>query len=460
MMTNSKLIPSCSVLALLVLIHIIEAITSFAPTISFITSTSTKINRNIHRLVEIRTQTTGIYHRGTYRYSLQAAKGDRNIHRYDKSTRTRTRTQRKRAKEKTVVILYYKPKGVITSHSNNDAVSNDSSESKRRTVYEDIMSMNGYLPLSSQNAATSAATSAGSVHVDVDVNTITNPNPESFSKITGIQSSKLHAIGRLDAETTGLLLLTNDGQLVHHVTNPTASSSKQKKVVKVYEALIMGHHTLDINMDTDTDTDTDTDSSTTTNTREEAESSQKLRRLLNGVDIGKKYGGMTQPPEALEVLGHPSPKSTLVRIAISEGKNRQVRRMFHAINSGVMQLHRSRVGTIDLNFLKGQRVDNHDGDDNDNDNQDCDHDHNHSRDELNDMEGSWRVLTEKEVLDGLGWKSRYIDAVEEGSSTSTRSGSRNKKKGQGARKRSRNTNTHSNANSNSNSNSRRERQKR
>ena len=49
--------------------------------------------------------------------------------------------------------------------------------------------------------------------------------------------SKLHAIGRLDADTTGLLLLTNDGALVHHVTNPTASSNQGTgKIVKVYDA--------------------------------------------------------------------------------------------------------------------------------------------------------------------------------------------------------------------------------
>jgi len=182
----------------------------------------------------------------------------------------------------------------------------------------------------------------------------------SFQKATGIHS-KLHAIGRLDADTTGLLLLTNDGGLVHHVTNPTAASSKGggKKLVKTYEALIMGYHTLD----------------------ENEESSTKLRGLLDGVDIGKKYGGMTLPPEDLEVLDHPTTKTTLVRISISEGKNRQVRRMFHAINSGVIRLHRSRIGELDLGMLDGG-------------------------------EGCWRMLTEEEVLKGLGWKCRYIREVQ------------------------------------------------
>ena len=240
--------------------------------------------------------------------------------------------------EKTVVILYHKPKGVITSHSNQDSYKVSTSDAHvRQTVYQDVMSVKGYIPTSNLDKAST-----------------------SFQKVTGIHS-KLHAVGRLDAETTGLLLLTNDGGLVHHVTNPTASSSTDQKIIKVYDALIMGHHTLEINDD----------------------SSEKLRQILGGVDIGKKYGGMTLPPHALQILEHPSSKSTLVRIAISEGRNRQVRRMFHAINSGVMQLHRRKVGNLDLDMLK-----HHNGDVGE--------------------EGSWRLLTKKEILHGLGWKVRPI----------------------------------------------------
>ena len=116
------------------------------------------------------------------------------------------------------------------------------------------------------------------------------------------------------------------------------------------------------------------------------ETSTKLLELSKGVDIGKKYGGMTLPPNELQVLNHPSNKTTLVRIAISEGKNRQVRRMFHAVGSGVIQLHRRQVGNIDLDMLALG-----------------------SEDEV--AEGSWRLLTEKEIRIGLGWKVRpLVDA--------------------------------------------------
>jgi pseudouridine synthase len=172
-----------------------------------------------------------------------------------------------------------------------------------------------------------------------------------FEQATGIRS-KLHAIGRLDADTTGLLLLTNDGGLVHHVTNPNAPThiAETGAITKTYEALIMGHHTEDT-----------------------------LSSLWEGVDIGAKYGGMTRPVHDLNILDHPNHKSTVVSLTISEGKNRQVRRMFHALGSGVMKLKRTNVGNHLT--LKGLE------------------------------EGEWRILSNQEVLDSLHWEPRDIDRL-------------------------------------------------
>eukprot|EP00537_Pseudo-nitzschia_pungens_P005989 CAMPEP_0172361014 /NCGR_PEP_ID=MMETSP1060-20121228/4923_1 /TAXON_ID=37318 /ORGANISM="Pseudo-nitzschia pungens, Strain cf. cingulata" /LENGTH=412 /DNA_ID=CAMNT_0013083151 /DNA_START=164 /DNA_END=1400 /DNA_ORIENTATION=+ len=267
------------------------------------------------------------------------------------TTTTRTMTRKTRARpeptapwservaEKTVVILYNKPANLITSHESQDA---------RGTVYDDVESMRGFLP---------------KITVE-DPKNGENP-PISFETATGIRS-KLHAIGRLDADTTGLLLLTNDGRLVHHVTNPnsktqeheryntdasadsTTTASKPSIIRKTYEALIMGHHT--------------------------EESLEPLRR---GVDIGKQC--VTQPlPERddLKILDHPNHKSTVVSITIGEGKNRQVRKMFHAIGSGVMKLKRTRIGR----HLTLEGVN----------------------------EGEWRVLTDNEVQRFLGWNPREL----------------------------------------------------
>ena len=230
-----------------------------------------------------------------------------------------------------MVLLYNKPANVITSHSSAD-LAPQADASGRMTVYQDVMSMGGYVPGSTQ----------------------------PFEEVTGIQS-KLHAVGRLDADTTGLLLLTNDGGLVHAVTNPNAKITNpsgasddlpsQKLVTKTYEALIMGHH--------------------------EMETSTALQQILNeGVDLGAKIG-RAEPAVDLQVLSHPTAKSTLVEITIAEGKNRQVRRTFHAVGSGVMKLRRTRIGNgLELGELE---------------------------------EGQWRVLSDEEIEKQLGWQVRYLD---------------------------------------------------
>jgi len=232
-------------------------------------------------------------------------------------------------KERTVVLLYHKPSNIITSHANTDAISiqrssqsNNNSNTVRTTVYDDITTMKGYV----------------------------GKTKGTFEQATHIKS-KLHAIGRLDADTTGLLLFTNDGGLVHHVTNPTSSThSSSSSIKKTYQATIMGHYN--------------------------ATSPQIQTLLQQGVDIGSKYGGMTKPANNLLILSHPTAKSTCVEITISEGKNRQIRRMFHAIGSGVLKLHRCCVGNLNLGNLK---------------------------------EGEWRVLHKREVEDGLGWTVRTLD---------------------------------------------------
>lgn len=246
--------------------------------------------------------------------------------------------------ERTAVIIYHKPANVITSHSNMDESPSVASQC-RRTVYEDILTMNGYVGSSSKSGQT-------------------------FEEVTGIKS-KLHAIGRLDADTTGALLLTNDGRLVHRITNPNSKDQfntqrmKQQLVQKTYEAVIMGRHTLpDKELLTKSTID------------------NPLSILLEkGVALSPKHGGQTRPVDKLSVLSHPTRTTTLVSVTISEGKNRQVRRMFHAVGSGVMKLHRVSVGSISLGELK---------------------------------QGEWRILGEKEILNGLGYECRYLDGDDRG----------------------------------------------
>ena len=151
---------------------------------------------------------------------------------------------------------------------------------------------------------------------------------------------------------TGLLLLTNNGGLVHHVTNKEAAShntnKQQQPLSKTYEALIMGYHDKDSNV---------------------------LKSIYTtGVDIGKKYGGLCEPAREFMILDHPTSKTTLVSLTIKEGKNRQVRRMFHALGSGVMKLKRARIG----NYLTLDCI---------------------------EEPGQWRFLSKDEIRTCLNWDS-------------------------------------------------------
>ena len=254
----------------------------------------------------------------------------------------------KMKQERTVVIMYHKPPNVITSHSNADAISKTQTEQSRHTVYEDIQTMKGFVSYQPK-----------------DKESI------NFETATNIQS-KLHAIGRLDAATTGLLLLTNDGELVHLITNPTAKQdNEQSKVQKTYEALIMGHHALP-------------EASTAILSSNETFPLATL--LEKGATLSPKHGGQTNPVDDLTILSYPTATTTLVSITISEGKNRQIRRMFHSIGSGVMKLHRVSIGKLALFGLSSNPTP-----------------------EL--QEGEWRLLSEDEIRLGLGWDCRCLDKV-------------------------------------------------
>ena len=115
-------------------------------------------------------------------------------------------------------------------------------------------------------------------------------------------------VGRLDADTTGALLLTNDGDLAHRLAHP------RYEVDKVYEVEVEGE--LD---------------------------DAALARLRDGVDL---HDGRTAPAQAR----HLGP--TTLELAVHEGRKHQVKRMLAAVGHPVTRLHRSRYGGLDLEGLE------------------------------------------------------------------------------------------------------------
>ena len=123
---------------------------------------------------------------------------------------------------------------------------------------------------------------------------------------------RLYPIGRLDYNTSGLLLVTNDGDLTQKLTHPSF------ELGKTYVAKIEGEVTL-----------------------------LDVAKLRSGVDIG----GFVTSKADVNLLSS-NKKESRVKLTIHEGKNRQVRKMFESIGKKVLELERIAIGKLNLSGLK------------------------------------------------------------------------------------------------------------
>lgn len=130
---------------------------------------------------------------------------------------------------------------------------------------------------------------------------------------------RLYPVGRLDVDSEGLLLLTNDGELTHRLTHPRYEHEKE------YLVLVKGHPTDAV-----------------------------LSQLRQGVDLEE---GRTAPAQVSRVrpgrVGCPTPPGTTwLRIGLHEGRKRQIRRMCAAVGHPVQRLIRVRMGPLRLGPLQ------------------------------------------------------------------------------------------------------------
>jgi 23S rRNA pseudouridine2605 synthase len=132
----------------------------------------------------------------------------------------------------------------------------------------------------------------------------TSSDPQGRPTVIDLVPSqpRVFSIGRLDAATEGLLILTNDGELAHHLTHPRYGVEKE------YFALVEG-----------------------------SPSPSALRRLRDGVEL---EDGITAPARVALI-----PPNGL-RLSIHQGRNRQVRRMCAAVGHPVVKLVRTRIGPV------------------------------------------------------------------------------------------------------------------
>jgi 23S rRNA pseudouridine2605 synthase len=119
-------------------------------------------------------------------------------------------------------------------------------------------------------------------------------------------TTRVFPVGRLDSDTAGLLVLTNDGELANLLTHP------RHGVAKTYLAEVVG-----------------------------APSRGAIRALREGVALDD---GRTAPAQARVVATRPN--AAAVELTIHEGRNRQVRRMLDAVGHPVVRLVRTRIGPL------------------------------------------------------------------------------------------------------------------
>ncbi|MEL7628682.1 16S rRNA pseudouridine(516) synthase RsuA [Pectobacterium aroidearum] len=115
---------------------------------------------------------------------------------------------------------------------------------------------------------------------------------------------KLHAAGRLDIDTTGLVLLTDDGKWSHRITSPKHQCEKTYLV-----------------------------------TLEQPLAEDTAAQFTAGVQLHNEKN-LTKPATLEKITDH------VVRLTISEGRYHQVKRMFAAVGNRVVELHRERIGDI------------------------------------------------------------------------------------------------------------------
>jgi 16S rRNA pseudouridine516 synthase len=134
--------------------------------------------------------------------------------------------------------------------------------------------------------------------------------PSVLNLLNEPKKSSLKIVGRLDQDTTGALLITDDGQLVHHINSPKTGCQKS------YIATL----------------DTDITES-----------------MIQALQSGVMLKGDDKPtlPAKVEVLTQQQ-----VKLTITEGRYHQVKRMFAAVGNHVRQLHRSAISSIDLQSLE------------------------------------------------------------------------------------------------------------
>lgn len=146
--------------------------------------------------------------------------------------------------------------------------------------------------------------------------TSTRSDPHAKKLVTELIQdipTPLHPVGRLDVDTEGMLILTNDGEFTYALTHP------KHNVPKTYVAIVSGQVTY-----------------------------PEIRQLEQGIEL---EDGMTAPAKARFIKLERGGRESIVELTITEGRKRQVRRMFKELGHRVLELKRIRIDGVELGSL-------------------------------------------------------------------------------------------------------------
>ena len=135
--------------------------------------------------------------------------------------------------------------------------------------------------------------------------------PTIYDLLKGIKT-KLNYAGRLDLDSEGLILLTNDGMLIQQITHP------RKKIKKTYQVKVRG-----------------------------TPNGNDLKLLEKGIPLNVNF---TTSPCQVKIIKQTNYDS-LLEISIHEGKKRQIRRMFSFLGYQVLELKRTKIGVLNMDGL-------------------------------------------------------------------------------------------------------------
>lgn len=126
---------------------------------------------------------------------------------------------------------------------------------------------------------------------------------------------RIYPIGRLDYDSSGLILMTNDGEIYNKIIHPRV------EITKKYVSIVDGQF-----------------------------NDEELEKFKTGIEIS----GYITAPADINVIKYSNNKST-IEIGIHEGKNRQIRKMCEALNHNVLELERISIGELRLsNLMEGE----------------------------------------------------------------------------------------------------------